>query len=225
MAGRDTLQSLLVHAFGDWTMCQAKAEWVRDAIAHEPTRRILSEVGIPVQGPGFALDAGFRLGQVRTLANFVEAVPGGVDRSWAATREYGNLIALGSLNDLDIAFLDPSTGRVLGFETPDTEPFTINNGLEELLLCLAYVEVHRREDGTLLDDLEPEAGYAAAAEIAAYLATVDPPAFADRDESAWQIWIEDGFATGLFQDWRWDSGVVEYFLARGIDPTRREPRR
>lgn len=98
---------------------------------------------------------------------------------------------------------------MLGFESPDAQPFLVNSGLGELLYSLAYVEAHRREDGVLLDELPAEAGYAAAARIAAHLATVDPPAFTDPEESVWRVWVEDGFAIGLFKDWHWNSGAVD----------------
>lgn len=224
MVERDTLQALLVRAFGDWTLCRVDADRARDAIAHQPTRTLLTEVGVPVQGPGFALDRSFSAGRPRTLADFVRARPGG-DPGWESARTRGHLFVLGPLGDLGSALLDPATGQVLGFESSDAEPFPVNSGLGALLYCLAYVEVHRRVNGVLLDGLESEAGYAAAARIAGHLADIDPRAFADPEENVWRIWIEDGFAIGLFYDWRWERGAVDYFLAHGIDPTTREPYR
>ena len=217
--------SLAVEAFGAWALQAADAEWADEAIPHEPTRSFLTTTGLPVQALNlFTLDADFEAAP-RTLDTVLKELGATAPLDQGIQAAYGHLIVLGDIAEAE-AYLDPATGTVLSFVNWTSAPFLLNSGVADFVYFLAYIETHRRKDGVLLDELETSEGYAAAAQIAAHLATVDPAAFQDRDGtgSAWANWVEDGFAIGLFQDWEWD-GAIDYFLRHGIDPTAREPRR
>ncbi|WP_034267852.1 SUKH-4 family immunity protein [Actinospica robiniae] len=224
MPSHDEVRDLLFRAFGEWTIRRSEPAWATRAVADADARGFLTDVGLPVQALNlFSLDPAFGEAPV-TLADRLSDLPPSAGVSTTILDAYGQLIYLGSLPDLG-AFLDPATGRVLSFVSWSDPPFVVNGGIAEFAYFLAYVETHRRANGVLLDDLETEEGYEAAAVVAAHLMGVDPAAFADADENIWPVWMDDGFAIGLFQDWAWDHYAVEYFLSRGIDPTVREPSR
>lgn len=217
--------SLAIEAFGAWTLQVADAEWAGGAITHEPTRSFLTTTGLPVQALNlFTLDADFESAP-RTLDIVLKGLGAAAELDPQIQAAYGHLYLLGDMAEIE-AYLDPATGAVLSFVNWTSEPFLLNSGVPEFVYFLAYTETHRRKDGVLLDELETAEGYAAAAQIAEHLASVDPAAFADPDGtgSAWSNWVEDGFAIDLFQDWAWD-GAVDYFLRHHIDPTTHEPHR
>jgi hypothetical protein len=224
MPSHDEVRALMSRAFGDWTIRRPEPAWTAYAVADPDARGFLTDVGLPVQALNlFSLDPAFGKAPV-TLAGDLSALPPSAGVSARIVQDHGHLILLGSLPDLG-AFLDPATGRVVSFVNWSTPPFLVNSGIAEFAYSLAYVEAHRRLNGVLLDDLETEDGYDAAAAIAVHLIGVDPPAFDDAEENIWPVWLDDGFAIGLFQDWPWDRYAVEDFLSHGIDPTGREPRR
>jgi len=224
MPSHDEVRGLLSRAFGDWTIRRPEPAWTARAVVDADARGFLTDVGLPVQALNlFSLDPVFGTAPV-TLADHLSDLPPSAGVSTQILDAYGHLIRLGSLPDLS-AFLDPATGRVVSFVNWSTPPFLVNSAIAEFAYFLAYVEVHRRVNGVLLDEMEVEDGYDAAAAIAMHLMGIDPPAFADAEENIWPVWLDDGFAIGLFQDWEWDGDAVDYFLSRGIDPTGREPRR
>lgn len=224
MPSHDEVRGLLSRAFGDWTIRRPEPAWTARAVADADARGFLTDLGLPVQALNlFSLDPAFGAVPV-TLADHLAALPPSAGVSTRIVDAYGHLILLGSLPDLG-AFLDPATGRVVSFVNWATPPFLVNSGIAEFAYFLAYVEAHRRMNGVLLDDMDVDDGYDAAAAIAMHLMGVDPPAFADTEENIWPIWLDDAFAIGLFHDWPWDQNAVDYFLSHGIDPTAREPHR
>jgi hypothetical protein len=224
MPSHDEVRELLSRAFGEWTIRRPEQGWATRAVADAGARSFLTDVGLPVQALHlFSLDPAFGDAPA-TLADHLSGLAPSAGVSAKILDAYGRLIHLGSLPDLG-AFLDPATGQVMSFVNWSTPPFLVNSGIAEFAYFLAYVETHRRANGVLLDDLETEDGYEAAAAIAVHLMGIDPAAFADADENIWPVWMDDGFAIGLFQDWAWDQHAVEYFRGHGIDPTGREPSR
>lgn len=194
--------SLVIEAFGAWTMRVADTRWAGEAITHELTRLFLTTTGLPVQALNlFTLDADFETAP-RTLDTVLKELGATAEIDPGVRAAYGHLIVLGDMAEAE-AYLDPATGTVLSFINWTSAPILLNSGAAEFVYFLAYIETHRRKDGVLLDDLETSQGYAAAAQIAEHLASIDPAAFEDPDGagSAWANWVADGFAIALFQDW------------------------
>lgn len=221
MVDLSEVAALAAESFGAWTMVRADEAWARRAVPHEPTRRMLTEVGLPIQTKLFDLSPEFGTRPLDMLEFHERATyPETLTAEFAAS--CGRFIRLGHIPDLG-AFLDPVTGRVYGFAGWDV-PRQMNGGVAEFVYFHAYIEKHRRVDGVPLGELETGTGYAAAARIAAHLATIDAAAVENAD-SAWSGWLDDGFGIGLFGDWDWNRAAVDYFLRLGLDPTVREPRR
>ena len=213
--------ALAAESFGAWAMVRADAAWARRAVPHEPTRRMLTEVGLPIQTKLFDLSPEFGTGPLDMLEFHKRATyPETLTPEFVAN--CGRFIHLGYIPDLG-AFLDPVTGRVYGFVGWDV-PHQMNSGVAEFVYFHAYIEKHRRVDGVPLDGLDTGTGYEAAARIAAHLATIDAPAVENAD-GAWAGWLDDGFSIGLFGDWDWNRASVDYFLRLGVNPTILEPRR
>lgn len=212
---------LAAESFGDWTMVRADEAWARQSVPHEPTRRALTEVGLPLQAPLFDLSADFATAPL-DMVEYHRRAPYPETLTAEFTAQYGRFVRLGFIPDLG-AFLDPDTGQVHGFIGWD-ESYLLNSGVAEFVYFLAYIEKHRRLDGVLLAKLETRAGYDEAERICAHLATVDPAAFEDPD-NVWTNWVGDGFAIGLFDDWAWHRASVDYFIEHGVNPTALEPRR
>lgn len=221
MVDLSEVAALAAEAFGAWTMARVDEDWARRTVPHEPTRRMLTEVGLPVQTILFDLSPEFSTGPLDIVeSNRRSRWPQAFTPEFVANR--GHFLDLGFIPD-NGAYLDSSTGKVYGFLGWD-DPFVMNVGLAEFLYFHAYVEKHRRVGGVPLDELETDAGYEAAARIITHLATIDAAAVQGGD-SAWEGWLDDGFGIGLFSDWDWSQASVDYFLRLGVDATVLEPRR
>jgi hypothetical protein len=233
MVSNDQVRGEAVAVFGEWAMCRVEAAGVVEAIAHEPSRRFLAEVGVPLQGPFFELDADF-LVRPKTFAEYAferrvqPGEPGGVSLETLAA--WGRQLLLGdSDSDAGELWLDPDTGAVRCFVTDwNDPPCLVNSGLAELVASVALVERQRFVDGVPLDDLqddEDEDPYEVLEAIVEQLAELDPPAFECCDMGAlWAGWLDDPIASGGL-DWEWSPAAAEFLRARGIEPTEREPRR
>lgn len=222
-------------AFGEWTMVRADAGWAKGAVAHEPTRRFLVEVGLPVETPLFTVDEDFHVRPLTLPAVARERSVWWDDEILAAHSEG---IVLGQEPIGGGCFvLDPRSGRVdlLG----DAGAAFQSSGLAVFVHLLAYFETHRTLDGVALDDVEPfEVAAGAAYEMLRHFSQADPQGFAGIDAPPWDEaegdeldsghaweWIADGFADGLYADWTWSPDTLDYFAAQGIDPAARKPLR
>ncbi|NUS16953.1 MAG: hypothetical protein HOY69_37085 [Streptomyces sp.] len=237
MTGMDqqTVRALAHEAFGEWTMVRADAGWAKGAVPHEPTRRFLVEVGLPVQTTLFDIDEAFHTSPL-TLPLVAAQRSTWWDEETVAQHSDG--IALGREPNGGYFVLDPTSGRVdlvgdngtAGFQSSDVAVF---------VYLLAYFETHRTLDGVPLDDVEPfEAAAEAAYEMLRHFSQVDPRAFEGVEAPPWDEaeggeldlghaweWMADGFADGLYGDWTWSSEALDYFAAKGIDPSARKPLR
>jgi hypothetical protein len=215
------VRALAAEAFGSWTRVRVDEDRARRTVPHEPTRRMLTEVGLPVQTNLFDLSPEFSTGPL-DMVEFQKRARFPVTFTPEFVASRGHYLDLGFIPD-NGAYLDPVTGKVYGFVGWDL-PYLLNSGLAEFLYFHAYIEKHRRVDGVPLDDFDTDTGYEAAARIIAHLATIDAAAVQGED-SAWEGWLDDGFSIGLFTDWNWSQASVDHFLRLGVDPTALEPRR
>ncbi len=231
----DTVRERAHEAFGEWTMVRADAEWATAAVSHEPTRRMLVEVGLPVETNIFTIDDAFFV-----LPTTIGALAVEHPDWWGSDQvaAYRNWIALGCEANAARFVLDPESGRV-HFLVLGGDGILQSSTLAIFVYALAHFETRRHLDGVPLDDVEPferaaEANY----ETFRHLSLVDPPAFEGVSPPPWAEsqggeldlghsweWIADGFADGLFSDWTWSDKALRYFATRGIDPQTREPRR
>lgn len=235
-AGLDqqTVRALAHEAFGAWTMVRADAAWAEAAVPHEPMRRFLVEVGVPVEMMLFAVEERF-LRPAVTVAQLATEEPDWWDAETVSGHE--DAIALGEEPNGGWFVVDPRTGQVdlIGDGGAESQ----SSSLAIFVYCLAYFEKHRRLDGVTLDRVEPfdtaaEAGY----ELLRHFSQVDPAAFEGIDAPSWADggrgeldtghaweWMADGFADGLYADWGWSDTSLRYFAQQGIDPAEREPLR
>ncbi|MFC5185839.1 SUKH-4 family immunity protein [Actinomadura harenae] len=220
MLSDDEVREQAIAAFGDWALCQVEEQAVLAAIAHEPTRRFLAEVGLPVQASFFSLDTDFLV----RPSSFPEHVADGDHAPVKALAEWGHLLIIGD-SGAETLWLDPNSGAVLVFITGwDDPPCLVNSTLSHYVAALAHIEQQRFIDGIPLEDLEDsEPAYDRLEEIVEHLKQSDPSAFDDCEHGApWDGWLDDPLAWGGL-DWKWEEHAMEYFRARGIDPTTRTP--
>ncbi|MFJ9692839.1 SUKH-4 family immunity protein [Kitasatospora sp. NPDC101183] len=193
-----------VTAFGDWAMCRLESAEVGGGIGHEPTRRFLEEVGVPLRAPFFQFDVEF-LDRPVVLGEYASEAAG----------EWGRLLRIGHSADSESLWLDPESGVVrcfpLGWEKV---PSVVNGGVAELVTFLAEIERQRFHKGVPLDELEDdELAYELLEEMTEQLMDLDPAAF--EGESPWGGWLDDPLAWGGLE-WEWDSEAEEFLKERGI---------
>jgi hypothetical protein len=232
--GLDAVRELTCKAFGEWTMVRTDAEWAATAVSHEQTRRMLVEVGLPVETNIFTTDDAFFVRPTTMGAWAIDHPDRWGSDGFAAYRDW---IVLGREVNGGRFVVDPGSGRVDFLDGGDG--MLQSSTLAIFVYALAYFETRRRLDGVLLDDVEPmDLAFEANYETFRHLSLVDPPAFQGVNAPPWAEaqggeldlghaweWIADGFADGLFSDWTWSNKALRYFAARGIDPRTREPRR
>lgn len=221
MIDQSEVGALAAESFGAWTMVRADKAWAQKCVPHEPTRRFLTEVGLPVQARLFDLSPEFHTTPL-DIVEFLRRPPYPETLTPEFIASYGRLIYLAFFPELG-AFLDPDTGRVYTFIGWDVAHL-LNSSVADFLYFLAYVEKHRSVDGVLVGDLETAACYEAGAAITAHLTAVDAAAFEDQG-GIWGGLLDDGFALGTFDDWKWNKASVAHFLRIGVNPTALEPRR
>lgn len=221
MVDQSVVRTLAAESFGAWAMVRADEAWAQESVPHEPTRELLTQVGLPVQSKMFDLSPEFLTAPLDML-EFHRRAPYPETLTPEFSANCGRFIHLGYIPDLG-AFLDPDTGRVYGFVGWDV-PYLLSSAVAEFVYFLAYLEKRSRVDGMPLDSLEARTGHEAVTEISTHLAAVDAAAF-ENPNSAWAGWLGDGFALGLFDDWSWNRASVDYFLRLGVNPTVLEPRR
>ncbi|MFG3050034.1 SUKH-4 family immunity protein [Kitasatospora sp. NPDC048239] len=169
-------------------------------LTHTPTRRLLTEVGLPLGGWMFAVHEGPLLTMAEEYPEYFGEADGPQDE--AEERDYQrDYFALASWpTDLEVA-LDGATGRL---ELPDWyddgEPAAyLNRDLSALLYALWTYERLREEwdrweDGGPWAVFDPRALLHSAVDAA--VAAVDPEAFATPGHS-WQLLADDAHAGGL----------------------------
>ncbi|MCG6495212.1 SUKH-4 family immunity protein [Kitasatospora sp. A2-31] len=174
-----------------------------DVLTHGPTRRLLTELGLPVGGALLDVAA---TGPLRTMAAAHPEDFGSADEAEsAAEREYqrDHLALAHWPHDLVIA-LDGATGRLElpAWHDPGVPAAYLNRDLSALLFALwtrerLRAEWRRWEDGrtrTAWAVFDPQALLGHVAEHA--VAAVDPEAFATPDHS-WQLLAGDDHMGGL----------------------------
>ncbi|MEV5571673.1 SUKH-4 family immunity protein [Spirillospora sp. NPDC052269] len=224
MLSDDEIRTQAVAAFGDWTLCRVEEQAVLSTIAHEPTRRFLAEVGLPVQGPFFEFDTDFLVRPSTFREQAADDEPGGQRAKMLA--EWGHLLDIGDSGDEDL-WLDPNSGAVhvfiFGWDAP---PCLVNSTLSQYVAALALIERQRFIDGVPLEELDDDdSAYDRLEAIVEQLEESDPSAFDACEHGApWSGWLDDPIASGGL-DWEWSEEALDYFRARGIDPAEREPRR
>ncbi|MGA5818055.1 SUKH-4 family immunity protein [Kitasatospora sp. NPDC094028] len=237
----EDVRELTRRAFGEWALRRVDPGWAAERIAHEPTRRLVTELGLPVQGPGFFSP---HLHEDRHWPTIRERFEACAPES-LGTRlctEFGHYLYFCDFNGEDI-HLDPESGRLYWFRgLHDTvERLLVNSGVAEFLTFLALIEIHRVVDGRPFEDFREgtEEEYATALRsvlkgVVFGVRDVDRAVFpprgaaegAERFESFWHPWlIEYADDDQAFDSWAWDRHSAEYFAARGIhDLADREPR-
>ena len=233
----EDVRELVWRAFGEWALHKIDPEWAAERIAHEPTRRLVTELGLPIQGPAYYSLSLREDRRYPTIREYFAANNPDVLETRTCT-EFGHFLYFADINGEDV-HLDPESGRLywlLGrHETVKAVP--VNSGVGEFLFFLAQIEINRVVDGLPFEIFRKggEEEYARALRTVLKgvifavrdvdRAVVPPPG--DEDfQSFWFPWlIEHADEDLAFDSWSWDRRSVEYFTARGIhDLAEREPR-
>lgn len=233
MPDQQTVQELADQAFGRWAMVIPSKEWLSTSgVIHEPTIDFLRTIGLPVQGRIYE-DGTFLSQPATTMNDFLaeartrlheEDVP---DEKFVEA--YGHFIDFGSSANCDTVYLDPRTGIIYGFLNYTSDPYVYCSSVSNLVYFAAYWELHGKVNGVWLDALVDDTddiAFDAAEAIGRHFAEIDPAANTlgpGDEETLWESIASDGFAAGLFVEWRWNRSSVEYFHQRGINPLTKTP--
>ncbi|NUP48514.1 MAG: hypothetical protein HOW97_14575 [Catenulispora sp.] len=240
MVELEDVRELAGRAFGEWALRKLDPEWTTERISHEPTRRLVTELGLPIQGPAhysLMMSEDSRWPTVRDF--FADNRPEVLETRMCT--EFGHYLFFADLNGENV-FLDPESGGVYWFPGPHetAKNVLVNSGVAEFLTFLAQIEINRVTEPieALRDsDEDVEEEYDRALRsildgIVNGVRNVDPAAFpADPEDDGgldtfWYPWLlkwgDDDFA---FDSWSWNRHAAEYFAAHGIDDlAEREPR-
>ncbi|NUR57496.1 MAG: hypothetical protein HOV87_02110 [Catenulispora sp.] len=241
MLETEDVRELVWRAFGEWALRKVDPEWAAERITHEPTRRLVTELGLPLQGPAYYSLILHEDQRYPTVREYFAANKPEVLETRTCT-EFGHYLFFADVNGEDI-YLAPESGRLYSLEGlhDSVKPVLVNSGVGEFLTFLAQIELNRAnaplEDLRDGDEETGEADYDRALRsildgIVAGVRDVDPDAFPsdpDNDEGLetfwypWLLkWADDDFA---FDPWSWNRHSAEYFAAHGIDDlAEREPR-
>lgn len=238
----EDVRGLVWRAFGEWALYKFDPDWAAERIAHEPTRRLVTELGLPIQGPAdYSLEMREDRPWITVRDYFADPRHNNAVLDTPVGTEYGHFLVFANLNAQTI-YLDPESGRLYGFLGPYEvgQLVLVNSGLAEFLTFLAQIEINRVTEPLeeLRDsDEDNEEEYESALQsildgIVGGVRNVDPAAFPpdpDNDgglETFWYPWLlkwaDDDFA---FDPWDWNRHSAEHFAAQGIDDlAEREPR-
>ncbi|WP_369184723.1 SUKH-4 family immunity protein [Streptomyces sp. Y1] len=234
----EDVAELARRAFGEWALRKVAPEWAAARIGHEPTRRLVTELGLPPQGPGFfSLDLHEDQRRPTVRERFEDLAPGSLGTRLCT--EFGHYLYLGDFNGEDI-LLDPESGRLYWFRGPheNVERILVNSGVAEFLTFLARIELHRIVDGRPFEEFREGTDEEYATALRSVLkgvifgvrevdrAVFPPKGDDDGFESFWYPWLIDhADEDQAFDSWAWNRHSAEYFAARGIhDLATREPR-
>jgi hypothetical protein len=149
-------------------------------IAHEPTRRLLTEAGIPT---GRMTEIDGDVDQVPTIAEWADEDADNVPLHSADLYHLGDL-GYGGL------CLDGATGAVFHVPEGGGEPDLVNSSLTAFTHFL--IEVYGAKDLVENADYDDER----LKEFWSRLQAIDPPAFAAEDQY-WPVMVDDAQAHGL----------------------------
>ncbi|MCX5213858.1 SUKH-4 family immunity protein [Kitasatospora sp. NBC_00240] len=187
---------------GDVTVYRFSSEELPPELTHEPTRRLLAEVGLPVGYELFQAGGGPLRPLAQARPRWFEALseePETSDSPRAANRDRLYLGTLGA--DIPIA-LDGATGRLEALGTGDGIPYGyLNQDVSALLHVCWIIETLTRERSRW--EYEPPVEWQAfdvqqtlRCAVDTLVEAVDPPAFAQRTHP-WRTLAEDPWTQGL----------------------------
>jgi hypothetical protein len=229
MLETEDVREMAWRAFGEWALHKVDPKWAAERIAHEPARRLLTDLGLPVQGPAYFSLSLREDGTYAAVRDYFAAHSPEVLQTRLCT-EFGHYLILGELNGEDIV-LDPESGRLYWLRGPheSVERILVNSGVAEFLAFLSQIEIHRVVDGhpfeIYREGSEEEYAEALRAVLKGIIFGVkelDRPVFPPRDnpegfESFWYPWlIEHADEDLAFDSWNWGRVADDYFAARGI---------
>ena len=217
MLETEDVRELVWRAFGEWALRKVDPEWAAERIAHEPTRRLVTELGLPVQGPAYYSLSLHEDRRYPTIREYFAANDPGVLETRTGT-EFGHFLYFADINGEDV-HLDPESGRLywlLG-RHESVKAVLVNSGVAEFLFFLAQIEINRgveplkdlRESDEDVGEEEYERALQSVLDaIVAGIGDADPEAFpADPDndgglDTFWYPWLlkygDDDFA---FDPW------------------------
>ncbi|MFF3914958.1 SUKH-4 family immunity protein [Streptomyces sp. NPDC001852] len=185
----DVPARLLDQEFGQGRVVRFEEVDFPATLTHEPTRRFLSETGLPEEAVLFHTDTDVPLPTLREY----------VTEECADTYAWGelpahadHLIRLGRLTEGNSLLIDGRTGAVLTFSEPEAALHPLNTDVSTLAFTLWLLHHERTIDEHLGNELTTAAYDQLAAAMLHTLSSVDPTATAPGTD--WHYW------TDLFQD-------------------------
>ncbi|MFJ3927605.1 SUKH-4 family immunity protein [Streptomyces sp. NPDC090022] len=175
----DLPAGLLEEAFGADEVVRLDGSELPDGLRHEPTRRFLTEVGLPEDALMFGLDGPEDLFTALAEEDGVAGV--GVDPA--------RLFSLGSLVDDIAVYVDGGTGEIYAWYYAEERLRPLNADISTLAFTLWLHDRERAldEEHAFSEELHEELAGA----MVAVLASVDPVACRDTgEEDDWRYWPE-----------------------------------
>ncbi|MET8565569.1 SUKH-4 family immunity protein [Streptomyces flaveolus] len=157
-------------------------------LTHEPTRRFLSETGLPEEAVFFHADTDVPLPTLREF--FTQERPDYPLTELPAHCDH--LIRLGHLVEDNSLVIDGRTGAVLTFNEPEATLYPLNTDVSTLACTLWLIHHERTIDAHLAHELSTRAYDHLVALMVHTLHAIDPTGTAPA--AAWHYW------TDLFQD-------------------------
>ncbi|MFI9822411.1 SUKH-4 family immunity protein [Streptomyces sp. NPDC052013] len=134
----------LVREFGRGGVFRFEEVDFPGTLTHEPTRRFLSETGLPEDGGLFALDTDLPL---RTLTEYYADDHEEGFRPEALPADAGRLIRLGRLRDGNSLVVDGTTGALLHWNEPESSLVPLHADVSTLALALCLLHRKRASAG------------------------------------------------------------------------------